>query len=91
MKVLPILTPCCLALSLLAQNAQAAEAVSAAKAAQLTPIGSVYLQGVPGSPQQVDTLVARQATAKGAAYYRIHSVQESQSKSNWHATATLYR
>ncbi|PLR36340.1 hypothetical protein CYR55_12330 [Chimaeribacter californicus] len=91
MKALPMLTSCCLALGLLASAAQAADAVSAAKAAQLTPIGSVYLQGVPGGPQQVDALIARQAAAKGAGYYRINSVQESQSKSSWHATATLYR
>lgn len=86
-----VLLPLVLLAGLSSTAAMAADAVSASQAARLQPAGSVHVQGIPGSPQRVEQLIAAKADAQHASYYRITSMQESQSKSSWRASATLYR
>lgn len=86
-----VLTSLLLSIGLLASTAQAADAVTADRATGMSQVGTVTVQGIIGSPQDVENAVAKKAQSRGASYYRIITMQDSANQRSWHATAAIYR
>lgn len=87
----PLLTSLLLSIGLIGTSAQSAELAYADRVTDFSQMGTLSLQGIPGAPQDVERTIAHQADQRGARYYRILSMRESDSQPGWHATVALYR
>ncbi|QCR34935.1 YdgH/BhsA/McbA-like domain containing protein [Nissabacter sp. SGAir0207] len=73
--------------SALSAGASAAELVTA-PTHDMTPVGTVSVSGVDGSPTAIRQALSDAADSKGAKAYRV---VEAYSNGNYHATAEIYQ
>ncbi len=75
-------------LSMLSFGAFSAESVNTEQAQKLTPIGTITVSGIDGSPMVINQALSDKADAQGAQAYRII---EAHNDGNYHATAEIYK
>ncbi|WP_435928038.1 DUF1471 domain-containing protein [Dryocola sp. BD613] len=84
------LTTLLLSVGLITTAAQSAEDVAADRVTGLNEIGLISVNGIAGSVQDVEKMIALKADEQGAAYYRIIQMQENHQADSWRAQAILY-
>ncbi|NIY47586.1 DUF1471 domain-containing protein [Cedecea colo] len=84
------LTSLLLSVGLITTAAQSAEDVAADRVTGLNEIGLISVNGVAGSVQDVEKMIALKADEQGASYYRIIQMQENSQADSWRAQAILY-
>ncbi|ACY83209.1 DUF1471 domain-containing protein [Edwardsiella piscicida] len=87
----PLLTSLLFSIGLIGTSAQSAEYARADLVTDLSRMGMISLRGIVGNPQDVERRIAHQADQRGARYYRILHMWESDGQQGWQATAALYR
>ncbi|WP_435951877.1 DUF1471 domain-containing protein [Dryocola sp. BD626] len=84
------LTSLLLSVGLITTAAQSAEDVAADRVTGLNEIGLISVNGIAGSVQDVEKMIALKADEQGASYYRIIQMQENPQADSWRAQAILY-
>lgn len=84
------LTSLLLSVGLITTAAQSAENVAADRVTGLNEIGLISVNGIAGSVQDVEKMIALKADEQGASYYRIIQMQEHPQADSWRAQAILY-
>ncbi|MTD41249.1 DUF1471 domain-containing protein [Erwinia sp. CPCC 100877] len=70
--------------------ARSAEEARADRVTGLNEIGTIWVNALSEDMQDMEHIVAQKADERGASYYRIVRVQESQQPDNWRVQAILY-
>jgi hypothetical protein len=84
------LTSLLLSVGLITTSAQSAEDVAADCVTGLNEIGMISVNGIAGSVQDVEKVIALKADEHGASYYRIVKMQENQLAEGWRVQAIIY-
>lgn len=84
------LTSLLLSIGLISTTARSAEYVSADRVTGLNEIGVFSLNGLNGSPQDIERLVALKADEQGASFYRIIQLHEDATPDKWNVRAIFY-
>jgi hypothetical protein len=91
MKLLPVITAAIIATASFATFAATEIDQAQATANNYQRVGVVSVNGITGSPSDVETALQQKATKEGASYFRIIGMSEPGKSSDWHASAELYR
>ena len=90
MKRTLALTSLLLSVGLITTSAQSAEDVAADCVTGLNEIGMISVNGIAGTVQDVEKVIALKADEQGASYYRIVKMQETQLAEGWRVQAIIY-
>lgn len=90
MKQSLALTSLLLSVGLITTSAQSAENASADRVTGFNEIGTISVSEIPGSPQDVERIIALKADEQGASYYRIVQMHETNRADSWQAQAIIY-
>lgn len=90
MKQSLALTSLLLSVGLITTSAQSAENASADRVTGLNEIGTISVNEVVGSPQEVERIIAWKADEQGASYYRIVQMHETTRADSWQVQAIIY-